>query len=86
MVFNKSIAENRFIEIKNKLDSFNWYPNFTNAIDLKGNKEWHETNIPEIQRKDPKEAWSKMPKEMEDYLKSLEEFDQEIFDYVTYRK
>jgi len=85
-VFNKSIAENRFIEIKNKLDSFNWYPNFTNAIDLKGNKEWYETNIPKIQRKDPKEAWSKMPKKMEDYLKSLEEYDQEIFDYVTYRK
>ena len=86
MLFNKKTTENRFIEIFNKLISFGWYPKFTNAYDLKGNLEWYETNIPNIVKVDNKTAWSFMPKEMLEYIKSLPEFDKEVFDKVTGNK
>ena len=82
-LFNKKITEERFNEVSSKLGSFNWFPKFNNAEELKGNLEWYETNIPAIVSVDNKTAWSFMPKEMLDYLKSLPEFDQEVFDKVT---
>ena len=81
--FNKPISEERFNEIFYKLINFDWFPKFNNAYDLKGNLEWYETNIPNIVKVDNKTAWGFMPKEMLDYIKSLPEFDQEIFDKVT---
>lgn len=83
MAFNKKITVERFNEIYNKLNSFDWYPKFNNAEELKGNLEWYETNIPAIVRVDNKTAWSFMPKEMLDYIKSLPEFNQKIFDKIT---
>ena len=62
---------------------FGWYPVFNNAYELKGEKKWEETNIPEIKGVSAKEAWSEMPSEMRDYIKSLPEYDEEIFRKIT---
>lgn len=62
---------------------FGWYPVFNNAYELKGKKEWEETYIPGIKKISEKEAWSKMPSEMRDYIKSLPEYDEEIFRKIT---
>ena len=81
--FNKSITEERFNEIFNRLNRFGWYPVFNNAEQLKGDLEWYETNIPAIVAVDNKTAWSFMPAEMLEYIKSLPEFDAEIFYKIT---
>ena len=83
MIFNKKVSEERFNEVKRKIDSFCWYPKFNNAEELKGNLEWYETNIPAIVNVEPKKAWSFMPKEMLDYIKSLPEYSEKIFKKIT---
>lgn len=83
MAFNKKITEERFNEIYRNLNSFGWYPKFNNAEELKGNLKWYETNIPAIVSVDNKTAWSFMPKEMLEYIKSLPEYNERIFNKVT---
>lgn len=83
MLFNKSITEDRYNEVFYKINSFNWYPRFNNAEMLKGNLEWYETNIPKIVEIDNKTAWSFMPRQMLNYIKSLPEYDEELFDKIT---
>ena len=83
MAFNKKITKARFDKIFGKLNDFKWYPKFNNAFDLKGNLEWYETNIPAIVKVDNKTAWSFMPKEMLKYIKSLPEYNEEIFNKIT---
>ena len=82
MAFNKKITEERFNEIIDKLCSFNWYPKFNNAEELKGNLEWYEANIPNIVSVDNKTAWSFMPEDMKSYIKSLPEFNEKIFNKI----
>lgn len=69
-IFNKKISEKRFYEVKNRLDSFNWFLSFNNLKDLKSDNKW-------------KCAWADMPQEMLDYIKSLPEFDAQIFKKIT---
>ena len=83
MAFNKRITEERFNEIYETLNSFEWYPKFNNAEQLKGKLEWYETNIPSIVGVDNKTAWSSMPEEMLEYIKSLPEYDEKIFNKIT---
>ena len=83
MAFNKRITEKRFNEIFTRLNSFDWYPKFNNAEQLKGNLEWYETNIPAIESVDNKTAWSSMPEEMLNYIKSLPEYNEKIFNKIT---
>lgn len=83
MAFNKRITEERFDEIYETLNSFEWYPKFNNAEQLKGKLEWHETNIPAIMGVDNKTAWSSMPEEMLNYIKSLPEYNEKIFNKIT---
>ena len=83
MAFNKRITKKRFYEIYETLNSFEWYPKFNNAEQLKGKLEWHETNIPAIVGVDNKTAWSSMPEEMLKYIKSLPEYDEKIFNKIT---
>ena len=83
MAFNKRITEERFNEIYAELIKFNWYPKFNNAEQLKGDLEWYETNIPAIVSVDNKTAWSSMPKKMLEYIKSLPEYDEKIFNKIT---
>lgn len=81
-LFNKKISKERFIEVKNELCNFNWYPKFNNAEELKGNLEWYEANIPSIVRVENKIAYSFMPEQMKNYIKSLPEFNEEIFNEI----
>ena len=82
-LFNKSITVERYEEVWCEILSFNWYPKFNNAEELKGNLAWYETNIPAIVRVPNEVAWSFMPKEMKKYLQSLPEYDEEVFKKVT---
>ena len=84
MLFNKPISAERFYEVNNKLSS--WSPNFTNAEKLKqkyGNGKWFATPAPAITGRTAKEAYAEMPTELVDYIKSLPEYDEEIFRKIT---
>ena len=84
MLFNKPITEERFDEVNKKLGG--WYPKFTNAEELKekyGNGEWCATPAPAISGRTAKEAYSEMPTELVEYIKSLPEYDDEIFRKIT---
>ena len=81
-LFNKKISLERFIEVKNELCNFSWYPKFNNAEELKGNLKWHETNIPDIVSVENKIAYSSMPQDMVSYIRSLPEFDEKIFNKI----
>lgn len=86
MVFNKSVSEKRFLEIRYRFHDFGWKPNFTNALELKqkyGNGKWESTPSPIISGKSVKEAYADMPKEMIEYIKSLPEYDDYIFKVIT---
>ena len=82
-LFNKKVKKDRFEEIFEKVKSFYFSPKFDNFYDLKGNKEWWAVCFPELMSVDNATAWSKMPSEMEVYLRSLPEFDEEIFKKIT---
>ena len=84
MLFNKPITEERFNEVNKKLGG--WYPKFTNAEELKekyGNREWCATPVPAIMGRTAKEAYAEMPTELVEYIKSLPEYDDEIFRKIT---
>ena len=84
MLFNKPITEERFNEVNEKLGD--WYPKFTNAEELKekyGNGEWRATPAPAITGRTAKEAYAEMPTELVEYIKSLPEYDDEIFGKIT---
>ena len=84
MLFNKPISKERFEEVYSELSS--WYPNFTNAEELKekyGNGEWCATPAPAIVGRTAKEAYAEMPTELVEYIKSLPEYDDEIFRKIT---
>ena len=82
-VFNKKTTQERYNEIMLKIRAFCWYPKFNNAEELKGNREWFETNIPDIVSVPNKVAWSFMPKDMKEYLQSLPEYSEKVFKKVT---
>ena len=82
-VFNKKTTQERYNEIMLKIQAFGWYPKFNNAEELKGNREWFETNIPDIVSVPNEVAWSFMPKDMKEYLQSLPEYSEKVFEKVT---
>ena len=84
MLFNKQITKERFDEVNIKLGG--WYPKFTNAEELKekyGNEEWCATPAPAIMGRAAKEAYAEMPSGLVEYIKSLPEYDDEIFRKIT---
>ena len=84
MLFNKPITKERFNEVNEKLGG--WCPKFTNAEKLKekyGNGEWRATPAPAITGRTAKEAYAEMPTELVEYIKSLPEYDDEIFRKIT---
>lgn len=83
MLFNKKCSEERYKEVYSQLMGFNWTPKFNNAEELKKNLEWYETYIPGIVSVPNEIAWSFMPKEMLEYIKSLPEFNEKVFKKVT---
>ena len=85
-VFNRKSTKGRCDEILNKLKSFGWVPEWTNIYKLKGNMQWWRVCFPELIENDTKTAWSTMPKEMLEYIKSLPEYDEKIFKAITERE
>ena len=83
IIFNKLVSEERFNEVYRKLLKFNYEPLWDNFYELKGNKEWWSIAFPELMSVDNKTAWSKMPDEMRTYIKSLLEYDENIFKAIT---
>ena len=84
MLIKKPISVERFDEVYNKLNG--WSPDFTNAEKLKqkyGNGEWCATPAPAITGRTAKEAYAEMPTELVEYIKSLPEYDDEIFRKIT---
>jgi hypothetical protein len=83
VLFNKKIKKDRFYEIYRNILKFDFNPRFDNFYELKGDKEWWSIAFPELMNVDNKTAWSKMPIEMIEYLKSLPEYSEKIFKAIT---
>ena len=84
MLFNKPISVERFNKISNRLSG--WYPNFTNAEELRqkyGDGKWESTPAPVIVGRTAQEAYAEMPEELIAYVKSMPEYDDEIFRKIT---
>ena len=89
-MFKKPVTQERYTEVNQKLRDLlgNWYPKMNNLHELKdkyGDGEWKKTPLPACRARSVKEAWSDMPKAAEDYLRSLPEFDETVFNKVTGR-
>lgn len=87
ILFNKEVTEERYWEVKSKLLRVlnGWSPTFNNLqnLYLKHGGEWRLTPVRKAQETIKEEAWADMPKEAIEYLKSLPEFDAEIFEEIT---
>ena len=82
-LFNKKSNEKRIDKVKAELLGFNFVPQFENWYDVKGEKGWYAFCFLELKVIDNKTAWSKMPQEMLDYIKSLPEYDEEVFNKIV---
>ena len=86
IIFNKPVSEKRFKEVYRAITRFDYRPNWDNFYELKGNKAWWSIAFPELMFVDNKTAWSKMPIKMVDYIKSLPEYDETVFENITVRE
>ena len=86
-IFRKEVSEKRFNNVyANLTDTLHdWRPTFNNikSLYLKSGSDWIKTPIKDAERISKKEAWADMPKEAIDYIKSLPEFDADIFTEIT---
>lgn len=84
ILFNKKVTAGRFYEVRDVLLNHlgGWVPTGTNLKELKRESggDWYKTPINHARYT---YSWESMPKEAIDYLKSLPEFDPEIFKIVT---
>lgn len=86
-IFGKEVNERRFCEVRdelyNKLNG--WKPTFNNikALYIKSGSDWKLTPIQDAEELSIKDAWSGMPIEAVEYVKSLPEFDAEMFTKIT---
>lgn len=81
-IFNKKVSKNRFDEVKHKIKSIDWYPQFTNIYDLKCDKKVTQIDPTKLKNISLKEAWSTIPEQLDKYIRSLEEFDAEIYNKI----
>lgn len=86
-IFGKEVSEERFNNVySNLIDALNnWKPTFNNikALYLKNGSDWVKTPIENAEEISKKEAWADMPKEAIEYIKSLPEFDADMFTEIT---
>ena len=86
-IFGHEVSERRFLEVEeilyNKLNG--WRPTFNNikALYLANGSDWKLTPIKDAEEISKKEAWASMPKEAVEYVKSLPEYDAEMFREIT---
>ena len=86
-IFGKEVSEEYFNKVQSELyHKLNgWRPTFNNikALYLKSGIDWKLTPIQNAKELSIKEAWSGMPIEAVEYVKSLPEFDGEMFTKIT---
>ena len=86
-IFGREVSEERFYEVREKLyDKLSgWRPTFNNikALYLANGSDWKLTPIKDAENISKKEAWADMPKPAIKYVKSLPEFDAEMFKEIT---
>ena len=86
-IFGYEVSEERFRDVKEMLyDKLNgWRPTFNNikALYLANGSDWKLTPIKNAEEISKKEAWASMPKEAVEYVKSLPEYDAEMFKEIT---
>ena len=87
MIFNKQTNKERAAQViglyREKLNG--WRPRYNNAIKLyeASGREWKNVDASKIEEVNNKVAWEGMPTEAIDYLKSLPEWNAEIFKEIT---
>ena len=88
-VFNQQVNEQRINEIENNIYQLadGWFPKFTNAYELfaANGQNWSATPAPKIDGMDRTYAYADMPQKLVDYIKSLPEFDADIWQQITGR-
>ena len=86
-LFNKKVSKERMFEVKNtfKQKVGDWKPQFTNIkkLYLKFGNDWKLVPYNDVKELERKEIWDDMPKKAIEYLKSLPEFDEELFNKIT---
>ena len=86
-IFGREVSRERFSEVKEILyDKLNgWRPTFNNikALYLANGSDWKLTSMKDAEEISKKEAWASMPKEAVEYVKSLPEYDAEMFREIT---
>ena len=93
MLFNKPVSKTKFSRVYNKLKEFKWFPKFTNGDQLYFADYWDENTqhitisaweyVRKFREIDNKTAWEKMPRELKQYIQSLSEYDETIFNKIT---
>lgn len=82
-IFNRETTEQRAVEVLNHIVGFHYIPKWHNITMLKEGEEWTVICWPELRENDKNSAWCDMPAEMLDYIRSLPEFDAQIFKKIT---
>jgi len=83
-LFNKQVEKERIEEVSAELKNLfgDWFPSFNNLKELYSDN-WESTPITLARGMSKEEAWKNMPKQAVDYLKSLPEFNAELFREIT---
>lgn len=87
LIFNKPASAERVSEIRQTIYGLlgNWHPVYNNikALYLAHGSDWKLTPVHNAEELSIKGAWSGMPAEAIEYVRSLPEFDADIFGKVT---
>ncbi len=86
-LFNKKVKKEYWEKVNSEFSSLlnGWTPTFNNlkGLYLKSGEKWSYTPITQAKELSIKEAWKGMPQAAINYLKSLPEFNAEIFKDIT---
>ena len=87
MIFGIAVTKKRFDKVRKTLYEKlgDWRPTFNNlkSLYLKHGSKWERTPIPDAKEISKEEAWAEMPKEAISYVKSLPEFNGDMFFEIT---
>lgn len=87
LLFNNQVGETRIDNVMRELyiKLMGWRPTYNNlkCLYLQNGSKWEKTPIQDAQEISTKEAWKNMPQAAIDYVRSLPEFNPEIFEKIT---